>query len=62
MTPIGEELRQDDHSLVEYDLRDSQAALDLSLSGLAESLWSRCQVGELVQTVVRVVLVLSQLT
>lgn len=38
MTPIGEELRQDEHSLVEYDLRGAQAALDLSLSGLAESL------------------------
>ncbi|MER5778335.1 siderophore-interacting protein [Streptomyces sp. NPDC002039] len=40
LTPIGEELVEDDHSLAEYDLRGAQAALDLSLSGLAEALWS----------------------
>ncbi|MDX2388622.1 hypothetical protein NJL88_00680 [Streptomyces sp. DK15] len=40
LTPVGEELVEDDHSLEEYDLRGAQAALDLSLAGLAESLWT----------------------
>ncbi|MFD5551778.1 SIP domain-containing protein [Streptomyces goshikiensis] len=40
LTPVGEELVEDDHSLAEYDLRGAQAALDLSLSGLAETLAS----------------------
>ncbi|MFJ7203689.1 SIP domain-containing protein [Streptomyces sp. NPDC098789] len=38
LTPVGEELVEDDHSLEEYDLRGAQAALDLSLSGLHETL------------------------
>ncbi|MFJ7591204.1 methyltransferase [Streptomyces sp. NPDC097617] len=40
LTPVGEELVEDDHSLEEYDLRGSQAAFDLSLAGLAERLTS----------------------
>ncbi|MFJ3876973.1 SIP domain-containing protein [Streptomyces sp. NPDC090077] len=38
LTPVGEELVEDDHSLEEYDLRGAHAALDLSLSGLHETL------------------------
>ncbi|MER7763757.1 siderophore-interacting protein [Streptomyces sp. NPDC097619] len=38
LSPVGEELVEDDHSLEEYDLRGAQAALDLSLSGLHETL------------------------
>ncbi|MEV7562503.1 siderophore-interacting protein [Streptomyces sp. NPDC089795] len=38
LTPVGEELVEDDHSLEEYDLRGAQAAFDLSLAGLAERL------------------------
>lgn len=38
LTPVGEELVEDDHSSEEYDLRGAQAALDLSLSGLHETL------------------------
>ncbi|MFE5608609.1 siderophore-interacting protein [Streptomyces sp. NPDC056540] len=40
LTPVGEELVEDDHSLEEYDLRGAQAAFDLSLAGLAERLHS----------------------
>ncbi|WP_030771755.1 MULTISPECIES: siderophore-interacting protein [unclassified Streptomyces] len=40
LTPVGEELVEDDHSLEEYDLRGAQAAFDLSLAGLAERLRS----------------------
>ncbi|MGW6985375.1 SIP domain-containing protein [Streptomyces sp. NPDC054932] len=40
LTPVGEELVEDDHSLEEYDLRGAQAAFDLSLAGLAERLCS----------------------
>ncbi|MEU8778360.1 siderophore-interacting protein [Streptomyces sp. NPDC048606] len=40
LTPVGEELVEDDHSLAEYDLRGAQAALDLSLVGLPEALWT----------------------
>ncbi|MGW7106031.1 SIP domain-containing protein [Streptomyces xanthophaeus] len=40
LTPVGEELVEDDHSLEEYDLRGAPAALDLSLAGLAECLWT----------------------
>ncbi|MFD5624192.1 methyltransferase, partial [Streptomyces yangpuensis] len=38
LTPVGEELVEDDHSSQEYDLRGAHAALDLSLSGLHETL------------------------
>ncbi|MER0245364.1 siderophore-interacting protein [Streptomyces sp. HSW2009] len=37
LTPVGEELVEDDHSLQEYDLRGAQAAFDLSLAGLAHT-------------------------
>ncbi|MFE5519710.1 SIP domain-containing protein [Streptomyces virginiae] len=40
LTPVGEELVEDDHSLEEYDLRGAQAAFDLSLVGLAERMRS----------------------
>ncbi|WP_030386619.1 siderophore-interacting protein [Streptomyces sp. NRRL S-241] len=40
LTPVGEELVEDDHSLEEYDLRGAQAAFDLSLAGLSERLLS----------------------
>ncbi|MFJ6050469.1 SIP domain-containing protein [Streptomyces sp. NPDC092307] len=40
LTPVGEELVEDDHSSEEYDLRGAQAAFDLSLAGLAERLRS----------------------
>ncbi|MER7824928.1 siderophore-interacting protein [Streptomyces sp. NPDC096097] len=40
LTPVGEELVEDDHSSQEYDLRGAQAAFDLSLAGLAERLRS----------------------
>ncbi|WP_327260496.1 SIP domain-containing protein [Streptomyces sp. NBC_01232] len=40
LTPVGEELVEDDHSLDEYDLRGAQAAFDLSLAGLAGRLRS----------------------
>ncbi|NUV58335.1 siderophore-interacting protein [Streptomyces sp. CAI-85] len=38
LTPVGEELVEDDHSLEEYDLTGAQAAFDLALSGLPEAL------------------------
>ncbi|MFJ3498682.1 SIP domain-containing protein [Streptomyces sp. NPDC086091] len=38
LTPVGEELVEDDHSLEEYDLTGAHAAFDLSLSGLHEAL------------------------
>uniref|UniRef100_A0AAU2JK92 SIP domain-containing protein n=1 Tax=Streptomyces sp. NBC_00049 TaxID=2903617 RepID=A0AAU2JK92_9ACTN len=40
LTPVGEELVEDDHSSEEYDLRGARAAFDLSLAGLAERLRS----------------------
>lgn len=37
LTPVGEELVEDDHSSDEYHLGNAQAALDLSLAGLLHS-------------------------
>ncbi|GAA0940110.1 siderophore-interacting protein [Nonomuraea longicatena] len=38
LTPVGEELVEDDHSAEEYHLGGARAALDLSLSGLVRTL------------------------
>ncbi|MFE5491707.1 hypothetical protein ACFQ7Z_17420 [Streptomyces virginiae] len=38
LTPVGEELVEDGHSLGKHGLRGAHAALDLSLSGLHETL------------------------
>ncbi|MFI6499552.1 SIP domain-containing protein [Nonomuraea typhae] len=37
LTPVGEELAEDDHSAEEYDLNGIRARLDLSLTGLAHA-------------------------
>ncbi|MFI6638563.1 SIP domain-containing protein [Streptomyces sp. NPDC050504] len=37
LAPVGEELVEDGHSLQEYDLRGADAALELALAGLADT-------------------------